>query len=743
MQKRLFVVANRLPVMITEKDGEAQVLPASGGLVSAINSYLKKEGQSYGQVFWAGVPGCNPTIWHQASAALTESPYKYLPVFVQKNIYEDYYNGFSNSVLWPLFHYFPSYAEYHQEQYASYLKANQEFAAVLSEQLRPGDVVWIHDYHLLPLASLIREKNKDLTIGFFLHIPFPSYEILRLMPRAWQEDLLRGMLGADLIGFHTMDYATYFVQSVQMVLGLDQEQNIFKHDNRLIKTDVFPISIDYDLFHEAYDQKDVASLRTGLQSNHMGKQIIFSVDRLDYTKGVLCRLKAYEQFLLEHPQYHEKVVFILVVVPSRDSISKYAERKQTIDITISSINSSIGNFHWQPIIYQYNSLCFEELVSLYTCCDVALITPLRDGMNLVAKEFVASRRDGKGVLILSEMAGAARELTHALIINPNDTADIAHQIYCALSMPLEEQQERIAIMQDRIAQYNVQVWANDFLTELYRIKERQQEFQIKFVDDAIQKRLISDYLLAERRLLLLDYDGTLVPFAATPQRASPTTGLLQLMNELAAHPQNDVYIISGRNKAWLQECFSSLPVHLVAEHGALYRPKGGAWAPEIWSKTDWKGEAHRIMQAYVIRCANSFIEEKEYSVVWHYRNSNPDQARLRAQELTTDLNAFAYNRDLQVVLGNKIVEIRNVGIDKGQFIQKVLQQHPYDFILAAGDDRTDEDMFRVLMKYKNAYTIKVGPDASYAHYNLLNPSKVLSLLQQLNDHAKFSISNHE
>lgn len=469
MNKRLFIVANRLPVCVTGEQGNMKIRTSSGGLVSAINSYLQNSVNDFSEVFWTGVPGCSPDVWEEASSHIQTSAYTYLPVLPEKDRYDKYYNGFSNSVLWPLFHYFPSYAEYDMEEYAQYLLVNRQFAQVLLRHCRDGDTVWIHDYHLLPLAGILREKMPRLTIGFFLHIPFPSFELFRLLPRTWQEQLLKGMLGANLVGFHTADYAAHFLESIQKVWGLEADKdNIIRMEERSVKVDVFPISIDYKCFNDAYDEEKAADLRRSLVWKMNGRRIIFSVDRLDYTKGVQNRLRAYEYFLQQNPQYHNKVVFVIVVVPSRDSIPRYAERKRNIDETISRINSHIGNLHWQPVIYQYNTLEFHEMIALYTGCDLALITPLRDGMNLVAKEFVASRKDRRGVLVISEMAGAVHELKGALSINPNDTIEMAQKIKQALEMPEKEQEQRMRSMQRRIKNYDVRTWAEEFISELRR-----------------------------------------------------------------------------------------------------------------------------------------------------------------------------------------------------------------------------------------------------------------------------------
>lgn len=731
INKRLFIVSNRLPVNITVEDESISVKPASGGLVTALESYLNRNKGSlndYAETFWVGVPGCNKTNWKKAEAELDTSRHTYVPVFINKGVYDKYYNGLSNSLIWPLFHYIPSFAEYNTQHYESYLQANSQFAETIIKHARPGDHVWIHDYHLMPLAHMIREAIPGITIGFFLHIPFPSYELFRMIPKQWQSDILKGILGADLVGFHTIDYTLHFLQCVQMILGLENDMHMIRYNNRLIKVDVFPVSIDFDRFHEAYDDERTIATREELHRNFEGKKIIFSVDRLDYTKGVSNRLEGYEHFLLRNPQYQGQVVFIMVVVPSREYILKYAERKKMIDEMIGNINSKLGTINWQPVIYQYTTLDFQEMIGLYTACDLALITPLRDGMNLVAKEFAASRKDKRGVLLLSEMAGAARELTSAVMINPNDVCEIADKIQLALEMPEQEQEERISAMQARVKQYDVNTWASDFLHQLMVIKRRQDDFKVKFLDEMEKTNLLHYYNLAPKRLILLDYDGTLVPYSTIPSRAKPGQEVIEVLDRLASDPGNEVFLISGRNSSILDEWFTGVPLNLIAEHGAKIKYADSEWRTLVDFQTSWKPQVEKAMEQYVTKCANTFIEEKEFSMVWHYRNANPDEARLRAMELFAELNEYSRHFGLQVVRGNKIIEVKVTGADKGSIIKKEFALQDYDFILAAGDDLTDEDMFKALSNTSHAYTIKVGPDASYARYNLLTSHMMVSLL---------------
>ena len=737
MHPRLFIVSNRLPLTIEQAASGFTCRQSSGGLISAITAYLSHNGAgAFEGAIWAGVPGCTEDVWNDAMNHHAPLDYDYLPVFIDDADYDGYYNGFSNSLIWPLFHYFPSFAEYDTVFFDAYLKANSRFADELAAQLRKDDVVWIHDYHLLPLACMLRERFPTLTIGFFLHIPFPSYELFRVLPKGWQRAILKGMLGADLIGFHTIDYTQHFLSCVSEILKADQEGQYISWQNRKVKADAFPISIDFNLWNGAWADEVVTQKRAEFMAMKRQKKLLFSVDRLDYTKGVSNRLKGYERFLLDYPEYHGKVVFALIVVPSRDTVSKYAERKKMIDEYIGDINSRLGTITWQPVIYQYGHLSFEELVGMYTACDLALITPLRDGMNLVAKEFVASRKDGRGVLVLSEMAGAARELTEALLINPNDTLEIATRIAEGLSMPEAEQAERMAAMQGRIGSYDVNTWATDFFTQLHEVKDLQLEFEVKFLDAATRADLLRNYARADRRVLLLDYDGSLIPFSKLPALAKPGEALLARLKALADDERNDIYIISGRDGKTLEAWLGHLRIGLVAEHGAKIRRKDGHWESEALSDTaEWKVKIEKLMRQYVARCPHSFIEEKEFSLAWHYRNAEHQQGLIRARELHEALHDLTHGLQLNVLNGNKVLEVRARGVNKGIAANKILEPEQADFILAIGDDVTDEDMFIQLARMRKAYTIKVGPEASFAKYNLHNPAMVHSLLEEMGSYA--------
>lgn len=734
---RLIIISNRLPFSIEREGDQLKLRQSSGGLVSAIKSYFESESAKnryFSKKIWLGVADFPQTDWNEAADRLKSFDFQVLPLFLNKTLYKDYYNGFSNSVLWPLFHYFSSLCDYQTRYFDAYIKANRAFAEKLLPLLEPDDTVWIHDYQLMLLPEMLRADKPDVSIGFFLHIPFPSYEIFRMLPMEWKTSLLRGILGADLVGFHTHDYAQHFLQSVKMVLGIDSYFHSLQYQDRLIKADLFPISIDYKKFNSSCNDPKTKKYFNEIKKGFGEKKIIFSVDRLDYTKGLMDRLNAFEYFMEQYPEWRERCLFILNVVPSRGDIQAYHERKQSIEQKIGTINGKLSTISWQPIIYRYTHLPLSELTALYQAADVALITPLRDGMNLVAKEYVASCTARKGVLILSELAGAAMELNEALLVNPIDIIDVSNAINTALTMPEAEQQQRMQLMQQRIADYDVVKWVSDFLEQLLNVKQEQQKQQVKLLDERTVTQIHLHYQMAKSRCLLLDYDGTLVPYAKLPVEATPNEELKALLTDLSADPSNNVVIISGREAGTLERWLGDLPLWLVAEHGASFRGKNEQWQQAVSIPDQWKSEIRPIMQMFVSRCVGSFIEEKTNTLAWHYRNTHPDLGFTRSRELINNLSQLLQNTMLQVIDGNKVVEVCMLGFDKGIMALKIVNDLQPEFVLCIGDDTTDEDMFKALND--RAYNIKVSNGSTAAQYTVFSQQKVLQLLKRLMEPIK-------
>ena len=731
--QRIIVVSNRLPFTVAESGGELEFTQSVGGVATGLRSCLTKLQHSENDYLWVGWPGS--TIGGRLQQVLKEralAEHRAYPVFLTEEEIENFYQGFCNKTIWPLFHYFPSFASYTEEYYQHYVRVNQTFADALLEILRPDDVIWVHDYHLMLLPRLLRERLPTAGIGFFLHIPFPDYEIFRLLPGRWRKEILQGLLGSDLIGFHTYDYMQYFVRCVLRILGHESHAGQIFLDDRLVRVDTFPMGIDFKSFQEAAASPEVLKERDELRKWLGDSKVVLSVDRLDYSKGIIKRLEGIERVLEANPERHRQVTTILVVVPSRIGLEHYELMKKQIEELVGKINGKFGRIGWTPIIYQYRALSFVPLVAMYALSDVALVTPLRDGMNLIAKEYVASRTDKTGVLILSEMAGAAKELGEAIIINPNNPEEIADALREALDMPLEEQFRRNQVMQYRLSRYDVVRWANDFLDALITIRQANQKYRARALGSSAQDQMLKDYLGSANRLLLLDYDGTLVGFATQPHLAKPTREVLTILERLGNDHPNQLVLISGRTKDNLDDWFGALPIGLVAEHGAWLKTAGAGWRMLKPMPNDWKPRIRSLLEMYTDRVPGSSVEEKDYSLVWHYRAADEKQGRVAARELTDDLLSFLAKIDLQVLPGSKIVEVRTSGVNKGTAAMEWLSKGNYDFILAVGDDWTDEDMFPILPD--SAYSIRVGLSGTHARYNIANPREVVRLLTQLADH---------
>jgi len=728
---RLVVVSNRLPFTLKEGPDGWEFTPSAGGLVTALSGYLERERQSADlDCVWVGWAGHEvPLEQHQALREMALEKHGSWPIFLTEGEADLFYHGFCNKTIWPLFHYFPSYADYDHHLWNAYVATNQRFCDELAGLLREDDIVWVHDYQLLLLPGMLRHLMPDISIGFFLHIPFPTFELFRLLPSRWRRDILEGMLGADLVGFHTFDYTQYFLRSVYRTLGHDHHLGQIQIGDRIHRADTFPIGIDYAKFADTANSPQVKKSRDALLKDLGGRHIIFSVDRLDYSKGLLHRLRGYEEFLATHPEWHGKVCFVLAVVPSREEVAEYKSMRRELNEAVGLINGRFGGIAWAPIIYQYRSTPFADLVALYCMAEVALITPLRDGMNLVAKEYVACRTQGDGVLILSEMAGAARELGEAIQVNPNHRGDLAEALAEALAMPPEEQIKRMRPMQERLRAHDATWWARTFLDGMRRTRQLQGNLKTQRLTHENFSLVRQGLLKARKRLLLLDYDGTLVPFASLPHLAVPDEEIRAMLKTLADNPRNTLYIISGRDRPTLQSWLGDLPLNLIAEHGAWIKPKDEEWRLLKPLAMTWKDTLRPILQTYVDRLSGSLLEEKDYSLAWHYRLSDPELAQARAKELVDDLVQYTANFDVQVLEGKKVIEIRNAGVNKGAAAQHAAGIEAPDFILAMGDDQTDEDLFRAMPP--EAFTIRVGQMFSHARFSLRDQKEVRKLLAVL------------
>lgn len=721
---KTIIISNRLPVKIAHSNGKFTFTQSAGGLATGLSSIL---GSS--QHVWLGWPGTeveNVNDQQQITAELHKQSLS--PVFLTQEEIRLFYEGFSNEVLWPVFHYMSTYARFENAYWEAYEKVNRKFCETATHVIKDGDTIWVHDYQLLLLPSLLRKRYPHSSIGFFLHIPFPSFELFRLLP--WRTELLEGMLGADLLGFHTYDDARHFITSVSRLIQVQVSSNILLYNNRSIEVDSFPMGIDNEKFESMVDEPVVKQSVKELTENFKGARIILSIDRLDYSKGILQRLQAFDCFLKDHKEYLEQVSLYMIVVPSRDTVLQYAELRNEIDKLVGNINARFRTNNWTPIHYFYRSFPMEELSALYQYADVCLVTPMRDGMNLVCKEYIASRKNNDGVLILSEMAGASKELIDAIIVNPNNVDQMSQAIYAALHMPKDEQERRMQQMRELVSKYNVKKWVKVFMERLQQVKQVQETLQTRYVNKRIQQEIKAKYVKARKRLLLLDYDGTLVGFTNNINMARPDKELYAVLEELSRDEKNDIVIISGRQHTHLEQWLGHLNINLIGEHGVWYKKAKGEWEKIKGLTSGWKNEMRPLLESFTERTPGSSIEEKTYSLAWHYRKAEPELGEVRASELMNTLRYIISDYGLNLLPGNKVIEIKNVEVNKGKTASYYAHSKEYDFILAIGDDITDEDMFKAL-KDEDAITVKVNGDLSAAKYYLNDYVEVRNFLKEL------------
>lgn len=719
------IVSNRLPVSVSKKDGKLVYEASSGGLATAMSS-LEADDK-----IWIGWPGIDAdTLSDDERDAITRELANRgcYPVFLTAEEVELYYEGYANDTLWPLFHYFQSVAHYSDKYWQAYLAVNEKFAAAVAEVSADDARIWIQDYHFMLLPAQIRERLAGVTIGFFLHIPFPSFEIFRLLPQ--RKELLRGLLGADVVGFHVYDYAQHFLDSCRRLLGVPAANGMLEYQGRMVKAAAYPIGIDYDKFRTQLDTRETKDALKQLEGAYGKQKLILSVDRLDYSKGIPERLEAFRLLLEQHPEYHGKVKLLMVAVPSRTGVKAYQELRDEIEKTVSRINGTYGTVDWAPISYQFQNRPFAEIVALYARADIMLVTPIRDGMNLVAKEYVASKKRRGGVLILSEMAGAIDELPEALSINPNNAQTVADAMHHALAMPVAEQKKRLASMQQRLSVVTVQNWGKEFMHDLEQAAA--QDGSRKQLSLTQRQRIAARYQTATKRLIILDYDGTLRGFVKTPSplAATPNLRVWSVLKALSDDPNTTVAIVSGRTRRALSSWFVGLPLVLAAEHGAWKRYDGKWRQTDTGFKKD-KKRIRQVMEKYSGRTEGAEIEEKDHAMVWHYANVEPDVAFKRASELRRELTELLADDDIAVHEGRNIVEVKPTAVTKGNVVRDLRRRYAADFVLCAGDDYTDEDMFRELQDDPSAVTIKVGHGDTAARHAVAKPAQLLRLLEDL------------
>ncbi|HEY0078073.1 MAG TPA: bifunctional alpha,alpha-trehalose-phosphate synthase (UDP-forming)/trehalose-phosphatase [Pyrinomonadaceae bacterium] len=730
-EQRLVVVSNRLPFTLKRAGDGWRTERSAGGLATAMKPLLEQRRGIW--IGWSGdssEAGGEEDERRQKLLERWAERDRYFAVELPKEMAEGFYEGYSNQTLWPLFHYFPELVKFNPEHWQAYIDANRRFRDTVVRSLRPGDLLWIHDYQLMLLPQLLREAVPDARIGFFLHIPFPSSAVFRLLPR--REELLHGLLGADYIAFHTYGYLQNFRASTLRIIGVDSQMDRVEYGGRSVRLDALPIGIAPEDFTELLQKDDETRARLAdLKARFADRQLLLGVDRLDYTKGIPHRMRTFRRLLRQNAELRGKVVLIQVAVPSREVIPMYKELRQEVDELVGKINGEFSTPDWTPIVYIRRGLPPKELTALYAAADMALVTPLRDGLNLVAKEYVACQSAGEGVLVLSEFAGAAAEMGEAFLVNPYDEERTAETIERALLLPADEKRDRMAALYRRVVRNNVFAWGKRFLANLNAAASASTDRPTEKPQRLPIERVVPAFRQAEHRRLLLDYDGTLVPYANRPQDAVPPPELIELLAQLASDPANTIAVISGRSRDDLDGWFGDVRgLWLAAEHGAVMRsPETLKWELYRTNYSDeWKSQVLPVLEHFVDRTPGSFIEAKEFSIVWHYRMADPQFGEWLANELVSNLEQLLAETELRAFRGQKSVEVKLVWANKGEVLARLEQATPRAaFCLAAGDDRTDEDLFARLPE--DAWTVHIGSRRTRAQFCLSDPKELRGLLR--------------
>jgi trehalose 6-phosphate synthase/phosphatase len=713
---RVILVSNRLPVTIRQERAGVVASPSAGGLATGLRGVHERSSS-----VWIGWPGDVSGLGGAARASLGAQldELRCVPVYLTPSEIARYYDGFANGVLWPLFHYQLDRIPVHRHDWDVYRQVNEKMADAVAAQYQGGDLVWVHDYQLMLVPAMVRARIPNAKIGFFLHIPFPASEVLRTLP--WREDVLAGLLGADVVGVHTLAYRKHFISAVERILGIATRSDRVQYRGRDVVVGAFPMGIDVERWQAIANNPSVEDEALHVRRDAGNEKIMLGVDRLDYTKGIVRRLVAFERMLERNTELRGAVRFIQVAVPSRDGVASYQAHRREINEHVGRINGQFATVDWVPIRYVHRPFSEHHLVALYRAADVMAVTPLRDGMNLIAKEFVACRSGDDGVLVLSEFAGAAADMSEALIVNPYDVESLATAFRRALRMPDEERRFRMRALRERVAANDVHRWAQSFLDAVdAAVAVGPGQNQSVATEDA-RDALVAKLVDADRLLLLLDYDGTLVPFAAAPDLAAPDAELLELLRALAARPATDVHIVSGRRRDTLERWLGELPLALHAEHGLWSRPKPNgvafpSWAASREMNVPWKTDLRALLERFTLGTPGAMVEEKTASLAWHYRLVEPELAAQRVDEVRGAIEAHIRGLPLSILGGDKVIEVRLQGVTKAAVVAAIADETSRLAIAAIGDDQTDEELFRALPA--DAVTISVGAGVTSARYRV-------------------------
>jgi trehalose 6-phosphate synthase/phosphatase len=721
-QAKMVVVANRLPFDMEKlPDGTTRARQAPGGLVTALAPILsRREGA------WIGWPG-SPDVTLEPT---TTDGLSLHPVTLTAEDVDRYYEGFSNETLWPLYHDAVVESQFHRDWWEAYQRVNQRFAEAAAELAAPGATVWVHDYQLQLVPQFLRRLRPDVRIGFFLHIPFPPVELFMRLP--WRTQIVNGLLGADLIGFQLPGGARNFARLAKSLTGAITTGGTIEHDGRTIRAAAYPIAIDSAEQSALAATPRIHDAAKQLRDD-LGKpsKIILGVDRLDYTKGIDVRLRAFGELLAEGDPAVENAVMVQIATPSRERLGSYKRMREAIEQQVGSLNGDYGKIGHPAVHYLHQSLPREELAAFYVAADVMTVTPLRDGMNLVAKEYVACRVDGGGVLLLSEFTGAAKELRAGLLVNPYDTDGVKDGLRAALTMPTVEARRRMRSLRRQVLTHDVDRWAAAFLSALERTRDHVADAVSRLPNEVVAA--LAEVSETQRLLVATDFDGCLAPIVDDPAMAKPIPESMEALRTLAVTPGTIVAVVSGRALADLEQLLGPAErMHLVGSHGAETSAEDRDEATALSTEDSRRlGRLRLELQQITAEYRGVRLELKPTGIAVHLRGMDPADAAAVTGQIEDNPARWP---GVHLLRGKMVLELTVVTTNKGRALKALMKANHCTATVFIGDDITDENAFGVLDGADVG--IKVGSGRTAADVRIADPNRVADVLNVLADNRR-------
>jgi trehalose 6-phosphate synthase/phosphatase len=660
--RRLIIASNRLPFVIQRDRGEPTLQQTCGGLASALGAVHRR-----GTNVWVGWPGECDALAVDERARLEGwfRQKRVVPIDLTAGDLAGYYDGVCNSVLWPVFHSLLDRLPIAFPEFETYRAINERFADTIVREYRDGDILWIHDYHLLLAPAMVRTRLPHAEIGFFLHTPFPAADVFRALP--WRRELLDGVLGSTLVGFQTEHDVRNFQETARLIGGYHTDHCAIIAGGREVRCGSHPIGID-PLRLLASDHRQNAD-HEDRELALSGRRLFLGVDRLDYSKGISRRLAAFQQLLESRPDLRGQVELLQVAVPSRTHVPSYAQCKQEIEGLVASINARYATADWTPVRYVPRAVSSRDLSRLYKAADVMLVTSLRDGMNLVAKEFVLSRTDEDGVLILSELAGAAEELSESILINPYSVDQLFEAMADALTIERDDRRHRMRLLRQRVARGTVDTWMDRFLCDLLRPAGSGCAARAHVVEDV--RRSV---LAGEEIALVLQYEHVLVPPSHCAEPFRPDPELLDLFRRLTGFPGMAVHVVSGFDHETLDRWFESAPVTIWAEHGLWRRDRDGyRWKRTEWVSLDWTDDVRELLEQFARQTPGALVDECGTEFLWDFSRAERVHGRSQAQLLTALLRDGAVTMGFVVSEQPHAIHVAPAGVSFDRTVQRIRQ----------------------------------------------------------------------